>query len=108
MLFLSCCISNKAIGSDEETTVYNDESLRSSKTKERNVPSVERITDFYIPYMDADNPQVMGAEGFERLCSDAGIPMDGSRPLLLAWQLGARELGTFTLEEWTNTLNELQ
>ncbi|PAV23305.1 hypothetical protein PNOK_0037300 [Pyrrhoderma noxium] len=94
--------------SDEETTVYNDESLRSSKTRERNVPSVERITDFYIPYMDADNPQVMGAEGFERLCSDAGIPMDGSRPLLLAWQLGAKELGTFTLEEWTNTLNELQ
>ncbi|KAI0059123.1 DUF298-domain-containing protein [Artomyces pyxidatus] len=45
----------------------------------------------FARYADADDPSVIDPEGFERLCTDAGIPLDGAMPLLLAWQLDAKE-----------------
>lgn len=50
--------------------------------------------------MDADDPDVIGPQGFENLCEAANIPLDGAQPLVLAWQLGAKEMGKFTKDEW--------
>ncbi|KAL5511890.1 hypothetical protein ACEPAH_5108 [Sanghuangporus vaninii] len=63
---------------------------------------------FFDSYAEASDPQNMTAEGFERLCGEANIPMAGAQPLLLAWQLDAKELGSFSRVEWTKGLQELQ
>jgi len=43
---------------------------------------------------------IIGSEGLEKFCSDAQLDMEGPKPLLLAWILGAKTLGRFTKEEW--------
>jgi len=43
----------------------------------------------------------MGADGFEKLCTDARIALDGPLALLLAWQFQTGEMMKITNEEWT-------
>jgi DCN1-like protein 4/5 len=59
-------------------------------------------------YADHDDLDVIGPEGFTQLCTDAQIPMDGALPLILAWQLGATEMGKFTKDQWVRGTNTLQ
>lgn len=58
--------------------------------------------------MDSDDPSIIGPEGFERLCSDANIPLDGALPLILAWQLSAKEMGKITEQEWKTGTESLK
>ncbi|KAI0293434.1 Cullin binding-domain-containing protein [Russula brevipes] len=51
-------------------------------------------------FADKDTPDVIGAEGFERLCNEAQIPLDGALPLLLAWQCDSQEMGRISKKEW--------
>ena len=59
-------------------------------------------------YVDEDDPGVIGPEGFERLCTDSGISMDSTAPLLLAWQLGSTELAKITKNEWMKGMQDLR
>jgi DCN1-like protein 4/5 len=59
-------------------------------------------------YADPDDPNVIGPEGFSDLCTEAQIPLDGAGPLILAWQLNAKEMGKFTKEEWTKGTESLK
>ncbi|GLB35425.1 putative neddylation of cullins play an essential role in the regulation of SCF-type complexes activity [Lyophyllum shimeji] len=59
-------------------------------------------------YADSENPSVIGPEGYERLCMDAKIPLDGAAPLILSWQLGAKEMGKVTEAEWRKGTEALQ
>ncbi|KAA1471364.1 DUF298-domain-containing protein [Dentipellis sp. KUC8613] len=59
-------------------------------------------------YADPDDPSVIGPEGFEKLLGDAEIPMEGAMPLLLAWQLEAKEMAKFTKDEWMKGMDDLQ
>ncbi|TFK72145.1 DUF298-domain-containing protein [Pluteus cervinus] len=60
----------------------------------------QRALYLFKNYADSDNPNVIGPEGFERLCAEAEIPMEGAMPLLLAWQMNASEMAKLTKEEW--------
>lgn len=64
------------------------------------VYSVQRAEALFFQFADEDNPDVIGAEGFERLCSQAEVPLDGALPLLLSWQLDSHEMGKISREEW--------
>lgn len=44
----------------------------------------------------------------ERLCTDASIPMDGALPLLVAWAVNAKTLGTITRAEFTDAFGKLK
>ncbi|KAF8831793.1 hypothetical protein HHX47_DHR1000903 [Lentinula edodes] len=59
-----------------------------------------RALALFQKYADADDCSVIGPAGLEELCNEAKIPMDGAMPLILAWQLDAKEMGTFTKDEW--------
>jgi DCN1-like protein 4/5 len=59
-------------------------------------------------YADEDEPNTIGPEGFEKLCTDAQIPLDGALPLILAWQLNAKDMGKFTKDEWTKGTESLK
>jgi len=63
-------------------------------------------------YADPDttttNDPTIGPEGFEKLCNDAQIPLDGALPLVLAWMLDAKEMGKIGKEEWVKATGTLQ
>jgi DCN1-like protein 4/5 len=62
----------------------------------------QRSLALFKKYADSDDPNVIGPEGFERLCTDANFPLDGPLPLILAWQLCAKEMAKITKDEWTS------
>lgn len=62
--------------------------------------SEQRAEALFSQFTDEDSPGVIGAEGFERLCNQAQVPLDGALPLLLSWQLDSQEMGKISKEEW--------
>ncbi|KAF5358096.1 hypothetical protein D9756_001970 [Leucocoprinus leucothites] len=59
-------------------------------------------------YADPDEPNVIGPEGFEKLCNDANLSMEGSVPLILAWQMNAKEMAKISKEEWVSGTKDLR
>ncbi|TFK27338.1 DUF298-domain-containing protein [Coprinopsis marcescibilis] len=60
-----------------------------------------RALELFKSYADKDDPNTIGPEGFERLCGDAEIPLDGAIPLILAWQMNAADMAKISVDEWT-------
>ncbi|KAF9072867.1 Cullin binding-domain-containing protein, partial [Rhodocollybia butyracea] len=67
-----------------------------------------RALALFEKYVDADDSTAIGPVGLENLCADANIPMEGAMPLILAWQLGAKEMGRFTKDEWVEGTSNLK
>lgn len=79
------------------------------------VPSHEpysqaRARELFKHYQDREvtNEEVIGSEGMENLCQDAQMDMESAKPLVLAWMLGAKELGKFRKKEWDDGTNSWQ
>lgn len=70
--------------------------------------SGQRAEALFSQFADEDNPGVVGAEGFERLCNQAQVPLDGALPLLLSWQLDSEEMGKISKEEWMKATTVLR
>ena len=70
--------------------------------------TASKVLSLFTAYADPDDTSVIGPEGFEQLCTDASIAMDGAKPLILAWLLDAGEMGKFKKEEWVKGLGDLQ
>jgi DCN1-like protein 4/5 len=70
--------------------------------------SADRAASLFKKYADEDDPTVIGPEGFETLCADAQIPLDGALPLILAWQFNGTEMAKFTKEQWTKGTDSLK
>ncbi|KAH7340414.1 Cullin binding-domain-containing protein [Rhizoctonia solani] len=70
--------------------------------------TLERVQVMFDKYMDEDDSNIIGAEGMERLCTDALVPMDGALPLLIAWSVNAKTLGTITRSEFTDSFAKLK
>lgn len=68
----------------------------------------QRALSFFNAYADPDEPNAIGPEGFEKLCSDAGLSMEGAMPLILAWQLEAQEMARISKEEWIKSTGTLR
>jgi DCN1-like protein 4/5 len=68
----------------------------------------QRSLALFRKYVDSDDSNVIGPEGYEKLCSDASFPLEGLLPLLLAWQLGSKEMGKITKDEWTLGMGSLK
>jgi DCN1-like protein 4/5 len=68
----------------------------------------QRSLALFKSYADSDNPDVIGPEGYEKLCNDASLPLEGALPLILAWQLGSKEMARITKEEWTSGTESLR
>ncbi|EIN08036.1 DUF298-domain-containing protein [Punctularia strigosozonata HHB-11173 SS5] len=126
---LLCCVSDKTFDADEKPSSRNGYSASSnsaiatagpssptvktpaSKPKSKGKPepyAANRAQELFDAYADEDDKEVIGAEGFERLCSDAGLPLDGALPLVLSWQLDASDMGQISREQWTKGTSALQ
>lgn len=60
----------------------------------------QRAQALFKSFADDDNPDVIGPGGVERLCTEAGIPLEGAQPLILAWQFKAQEVAKLSRTEW--------
>jgi len=96
------------------TSLTNSASLQSTNLKTRQLTpthepyTVKRSLALFERYADRDDPTTIGPEGFEKLCSDANIPLDGALPLILTWQLGAKEMGKISAQEWNSGTESLK
>ncbi|KAJ3497790.1 hypothetical protein NMY22_g19664 [Coprinellus aureogranulatus] len=70
--------------------------------------TAQRALALFQKYADSDDPSVIGPEGFEALCTDSGIPLEGALPLILAWQLDAKEMAKISKEEWVKGMETLK
>lgn len=70
--------------------------------------TASRTAALFDSYADEDEPDVIGPEGLERLCGDAGVPMDGVGPLVFAWLVGAKEMGKIARAEWEKGMGAMQ
>jgi len=68
----------------------------------------QRALELFRTYTEKDDETVISTEGFEQLCADANIPFDGALPLILAWQMGSKEMGKITKDEWVKGTSSLR
>jgi len=109
--FLPCCS-----GSADDATRSEDESGPSTvatSMKEASKPySPALAVSIFNTYADPDSmatdEPAIGPEGFEKLCNDAQIPLDGALPLVLAWILDAKEMAKIWKDEWVKATGKLQ
>jgi len=80
----------------------------SIKSANLEVYTAQRALDLFNSYVDEDVPDVIGPEGFEKLCTDASMPMEGARPLIFAWQLQVEEMGKISKQEWVQGMATLR
>ena len=84
--------------------------------KSRNTATQTKVTKYdakrslalFATYADNDDPDLMGPEGFEKICNDAQIPMDGAMPLILSWQVGAEEMAKLAKDAWVKGTDGLK
>lgn len=81
---------------------------KSAKASDPGPYSAASAASLFSSYADADDSTVVGPEGFERLCSDADISLEGALPLILAWQLHGSEMAKISKSEWEKATAELR
>lgn len=75
-------------------------SQKPTKTAKLEPYTPAQSESLFTAYADQDEPNVIGAEGFEKLFTDAKLPLDGALPMILSWQLDAQEMLKITKDEW--------
>jgi len=85
-------------------------SRRSSRSQDLDLPSYshKRCSAWFQEYTSADDPELLGPEGMEKFCEDVGVEPENIVMLVLAWKMDAKQMGFFTLQEWSRGLSELQ
>lgn len=53
-------------------------------------------------------PEVIGPEGIEKLCTDLQLKTDDPLVLVLSWKLNAKVMGMYTFSEWLEGMAELK
>ncbi|EIM90283.1 DUF298-domain-containing protein [Stereum hirsutum FP-91666 SS1] len=113
---LLCCGLSGSNDTIFDTDGVSEHNPRDTKVKAKDIPapakpepySAARAEKLFTTYADVDDPSFIGAEGFEQLCTDADISMEGALPMLLAWQMDATEMAKITKEQWSQGMDVLQ
>lgn len=77
-------------------------------TKSDDTFSSKRCISWFKEYTTADEPEMLGPDGMERFCKDIAVDPENVIMLVLAYKMGARQMGFFTLAEWQKGLTDLQ
>ena len=92
----------------KKTTAAKPKLAKTVKSSEVEPYSLARANTLFGQYADEEDPSVIGPEGFERLCTEAQVPLEGALPLVLAWQFGAADMAKISKKEWDLGTTELQ
>jgi len=130
---LFCCFSDNVtkLHSDDETprvSAVNVQQVPASPVTTKSTlndvrePTTTRSSSLFKPepyspqrslalfhlYADRDEPQVIGPDGFERLCKDAEMSMDSPLPLIFAWQMNGTQMAKLKMAEWVQGTDTLK
>nr|CAG4642030.1 EOG090X0DAO [Eurycercus lamellatus] len=83
---------SKARNADEAPTSFNQ----------------KKCVTWFKTYSTPSTPDTIGPEGVEAFCKDLGVDPENVALLVLAWKMGAKQMGYFTLQEWLLGLTDLQ
>ncbi|XP_035780385.1 DCN1-like protein 4 isoform X2 [Anopheles albimanus] len=70
--------------------------------------SQKRCLTWFVEYTTPDDPETLGPEGMEKFCEDIGVEPENVAMLVLAYKMGAKQMGFFTKTEWMKGLTDLQ
>lgn len=70
--------------------------------------STKRCLTWFSEYTTPEDPHQLGPESMERFCEDIGVDPENVAMLVLAYKMGARQMGYFTQDEWLKGMTELQ
>ncbi|XP_041979711.1 DCN1-like protein 5 [Aricia agestis] len=85
----------------------NSSSRRHSKSEDTSF-SVKKCLAWFKEYTTVSEPDVLGPEGMEKFCEDLGVDPENVVMLVIAYKMGAKQMGYFTQEEWLKGLTDLQ
>ncbi|XP_045522494.1 DCN1-like protein 5 [Pieris brassicae] len=85
----------------------NTSSRRHSKTEDISF-SPKKCLVWFKEYTTIAEPDVLGPEGMEKFCEDLGVDPENVVMLVIAYKMGAKQMGYFTQEEWLKGLTDLQ
>ncbi|KAK2706735.1 hypothetical protein QYM36_014689 [Artemia franciscana] len=63
---------------------------------------------WFREYVSPDDQETIGPEGMEKFCEDIGVEPENVVMLVIAWKMGAKQMGFFTQQEWLKGLSEMQ
>jgi len=114
--FLPCCSRSAADATrseDESGPSITNTSMKDASVNDASKPYTAALAlSLFNTYADPDtistNEPTIGPEGFEKLCNDAQIPLDGALPLVLAWMLDGKEMAKIGKDEWVKATGALQ
>ena len=107
----------KTITDDQQpTNTSSSSTVKRSRTKDffaKNEAasgyfSQKKCVTWFEKYSTGNKLEVIGPTGVETLCQDLGVEPDNVSLLVLAWKMGAQQMGYFSLQEWLQGLTELQ
>ncbi|KAJ3167657.1 DCN1-like protein 4 [Geranomyces variabilis] len=70
--------------------------------------NAKKCAAWFQSYEDPDEEGMVGPEGMEKLCSDLGIELASIEILIIAWRLGAQNMGYFKKSEWLDGMKKLE
>ncbi|XP_053692659.1 DCN1-like protein 4 [Sabethes cyaneus] len=70
--------------------------------------SQKRCLNWFREYTTPNDPDTLAPEGMERFCEDISVEPENVVMLVLAYKMGARQMGFFTQSEWLKGLTDLQ
>lgn len=70
--------------------------------------SSKKCLTWFKVYTTSLEPDILGPEGMEKFCKDISVDPENVVMLVLAYKMGAKQMGYFSQYEWLKGLTELQ
>ncbi|XP_034106879.1 DCN1-like protein 5 isoform X1 [Drosophila nasuta] len=70
--------------------------------------SQKRCLAWFHEYTTPDEPDTLGPDGMEKFCEDIGVEPENIVMLVLAYKMGATQMGFFSQQEWLKGLTDLE
>jgi len=90
------------------STRQESKSSVTSKKPKSEAYTPQLALELFSTYADADTPDIIGLEGFETLCKDTEMSLEGARPLIFSWQMQAKEMGKISKDDWVQGMATLK
>lgn len=93
--------------SEETETVKRQKTTSRSKHSSEELKfNTNRLIAWFKNYTELNDPLQLGPEGMERFCQDIKVEPEDIVMLVIAFKMGAKNMGYFTQSEWIKGLSD--
>nr|CAG4644291.1 EOG090X0DAO [Lepidurus arcticus] len=98
----------KRVKSSSNSSSVTSHLMRGRSRSDHASFSQKKAVAWFKEYSTPEEPDMIGPEGMENFCKAIGLEPENILMLVVAWKMGAKQMGFFTLQEWTKGLTDLQ